>query len=258
MKAFFFAFLFIIQSCSTRYSPESFSDGKASYNYLDVSGQYYLIREKKKIKNRIVTRTLLTTPSANLAKPLEKSVVVSEIGTVSYHSKRVIAIRPIASEFTVWLEGQKYSSRMQLDIKNKSMKITLDSPNEKWKGTQSVTFPKGHSFCFFSQIPDCLHFNHFLAQAKANPKKSLSLQIIWDNYPYHEEQYSGFTGTLFSTAVLKFEGERKNLLRYELDLAGQSIIYDFSKSFDLVRISWIAQGITVVPLGEDVESDLEE
>jgi len=49
----------------------------------------------------------------------------------------------------------------------------------------------------------------------------------------------------------------KRILRFVVEVDGQSILYHFSKSFDLVRMFWIAQGISVIPPGED-STDIEE
>jgi hypothetical protein len=78
--------------------------------------------------------------------------------------------------------------------------------------------------------------------------------IVWDNYPYVQEQFNGVGQTPFSSAILKFEGSEKKYLKYIVEVDGQTVVYHFSPSFDLIRILWIAQGLTVVPPGEEMNS----
>jgi len=241
--------LFIFLGCSAMPTTTPLKQGKSVYSYSDVSGSFYLQREVKTVKQKVITRNILLDKVAG-QKVLEKSVMVSQLGTVNDNDKRMLALRPVASEFSVWLEGKKYSSQMLLSPRKKAMVVKLDSPESKWNGTEEVPFPKGKYFCFFSQIPECLHQLQLLKLAMKNPNKSYEFFVIWESYPYVQEQLTGVGQTLFANAELKFEGTMQNQLRFEVEADGQIILYHFSKSFDLVKIAWIAQGITVVPPGE--------
>lgn len=55
---------------------------------------------------------------------------------------------------------------------------------------------------------------------------------------------------MFSSAKIRFEMVDRGLLRFLVSVDGESILYHFSKSFDLAKISWIAEGITVAPINE--------
>jgi hypothetical protein len=209
------------------------------------------------IKKKLVTRTQILVPSAGSDRVVEKSITVSQVGSVRDGKSRALIVRPLASEFTVWLEGQKYSSKMQLDTVRKSMRVTLDSPDPKWKGQSFIPFPRGKQFCFFTQIPDCLYHNQILSRALEEKKQSFDFYVVWDNYPYVQDQLNNVGKNLFSHASVKYDGEPKGRIRYIIEVEDQVLIYQFSRNFELKSYSWISQGINMVVPGEEVKIEEE-
>lgn len=257
MKIGFFLFLFVLTACSAILPSGSPKEIKQHYSFVDGSGRFVLTREHKLLKNKLISRSQISTNQGSALKPLEKSVTVSQLGSVSENNKRVMVMRPMASEFTVWLEGKRYDSKLRLDTRTKSMLVELTSPETKWQGKSSVPVPRGKQFCFYSQIPDCLYHNLLLTKAIDRKGEGMPFFVVWEGYPYIQEQFSGVGSKLFAPAVVKYEGEQKGLRRFLVEVDGQSILYHFSKSFDLVRMFWIAQGISVVPPSEEVSEDEE-
>ncbi len=257
MKVEFLFLLLILTSCSSLLTSGSPKEVKKHYSFTDGSGKFFLSREHKLLKTKLITLTKISSNQGSALKPLEKSIMVSQLGTVKENNNRVLVMRPYASEFTVWLEGKRYDSKLRLDIKSRSMQVELKSPEEKWNGRSSIPVPKGKQFCFFSQIPDCLYHNLLLTKAKERKGEIMPFYVVWEGYPYIQEQFSGVGTKLFAPATVKFDGEVKSLLRFLVEVDGQNIVYHFSKSFDLVRMFWIAQGISVVPPNEEI-SDVEE
>lgn len=243
--------LILISACSglSRGTPK---EGKSTYAYVDAGGTYKLVRETKLLKQKIGTRIQLVDTKGSRQKVVEKSILVSQIGSIKSGDKRLLTVRPTASEFTVWLEGKKYFSRMQLDAKNKSMKLTLDSPEEKWKGTSLVKFPAGKYFCFYNQLPECLYHNYLLILSQDNPNQKFDFYLIWDAYPFIQDQLTRVGQNMFATASLKFDGENKGLFRYIVEVEGQMILFQLTESFDLVKAAWISQGITIAPPGQAI------
>lgn len=242
--------LIFVSGCSGLLTSKP-KEGKLEYSYTDVSGRFKYLREQKLTDRKLVTRTQLLLPSGGTFKNLEKSITVSHLGSIKDKNGRVVILRPEASEFSVWLEGKNYSSRMSIDEKNKSMKVSLDSPESKWKGVSLIPFPKGRNFCFYSQLPECLYHSGMLKRALSKSKESVDLFIIWDSYPYIQDQLTGVGSKLFTSANFKYDGMSKSVYKFVLELEGQIIVYHFSKSFDLIKLAWIAQGITIVPPGEE-------
>jgi hypothetical protein len=230
---------------------------KLEYLFVDGSGKFLFSREHRLLKNKLISRTQISSNQGSSHRILEKSVTVSQLGTIKNNNHRVLVMRPLGSDFTVWLEGKRYDSKMRLDIPNKKMVIELNSPEEKWKGKTSVPIPKGKQFCFFSQISDCLFHSLLLTKALERKGDVLPFIVVWDGFPYIQDQYASIGAKLFSPATVKYEGEDKKVLRYLVELDGQSILYHFSKSFDLVRMFWIAQGVSIIPPSEDT-TDTEE
>jgi len=249
--------ILFFSSCSSLISKSTPDEKKHQYLFIDGSGKFVLEREQKLIKSKLITRTQISSNQGSSQRVLEKSVTVSQLGSVKEKNTRVLVMRPLASEFSVWLEGKRYDSKMRLDIKNKKMLIVLKSPEEKWKGNTSVAIPKGRLFCFFSQIPDCLLRSQLLSKSLKAKSDLLNFYVVWDGFPYIQDQYTSVGSKLFSAASVKYEGEDKKILRFVVEVDGQSILYHFSKSFDLVRMFWIAQGISIIPPGED-PTDIEE
>lgn len=227
-------------------------EGKTVYSYTDESGRLKLTREAKTIKKTLVTRNQYFSPQNKL---LEKSVLVSQIGSIQSKKNRILTVRPEASEYQIWLDGKKYTSQMKIDEKSKSMVVSLDSPETKWKGTTEYKFPAGKYFCFFNQLAECLYKNYLLEKASKLQNQRFDFYIIWDGFPYIQDLYTGIGGSLFSSATLAFEGPEKKSFRYIIEVDGQSIVYTFSKSYDLEKIAWITQGIVMVPPGQEIHGD---
>lgn len=247
-----FLFFFLV-SCAQQGIKGSPREGKTGYSFTDIGGTFRLSRESKMIKQKLVNRNqLLELGSGN--KVLEKSIMVSRLGSISHNKGRLVTLRPEASEFTVWLEGKRYSSTMKINSKTRSMRVSLESPESKWQGSHEVPFPKGRFFCFYNQIPECLYRNSLLQNAYNTKNKKIEFFVVWDNYPFIQEQLTSVGKNLFAPATLKFDGEIKNNFRYIVEVEGQIILYHFSKSLDLVKMAWIAQGITIASPGEETSS----
>lgn len=250
-----FLLFFLVSSCAGLSTGKP-TEGKSGYNFTDVTGTYRLNREHKVINKKLVTRTQLFS-GAGSSKNLEKSINVAHLGSIKQGKNRLLVLRPEASDFTVWLDGKKYSSNMRINTKNKTLQIKLDSPESKWQGTREVPFPKAKNFCFYSQIPDCLYHNMLLTRAMESKPQKMEFYVIWDNWPYMQEQLTNIGSEVFASASVSFEGPKQNTLRFLVEVEDQMLLYHFSKSFDLVRMNWIAQGITVAPLGESPPTDIE-
>ncbi len=256
MKAVFLSIFFCF-SCSILTSQKNPDEKKREYLFVDGSGKFVFTREHRLLKNKLISRTQISSNQGSSHRILEKSVTVSQLGSIKENNHRVLVMRPLASDFTVWLEGKRYDSKMRLDIPNKKMMVELNSPEEKWKGKSSVAIPKGKQFCFFSQLPDCLFYAQLLSKSLERKDNISHFYVVWDGFPYIQDQYAFVGSKLFSPATVKYDGEDKKVLRFLVELDGQSILYHFSKSFDLVRMFWIAQGVSIIPPGEDT-TDTEE
>jgi hypothetical protein len=96
-----------------------------------------------------------------------------------------------------------------------------------------------------------------LLQALEHKKQTYDFYVVWDNYPYVQEQLNNVGQSLFSHATLKYDGEPKGRFRYIIDVDEQVILYLFTKDFELAGQSWISQGVTITRPGEEVKSEEE-
>jgi hypothetical protein len=237
-------FLSVSFSCS---SPElKIHEGKHTYSLSDVSGSFRLERDVKFQKNRLITRNRLINPTGGNSKILEKSITLSQFGSVKTKKGSTRVVRPLASEFFTWLEGKKHESRMRVDLKTRTMVVTSSDKKE-----QIIPFPKGQHFCFFSQIPDCLNLSGILKRASERTKQAVGFMVIWDSFPFTPDLYLGAGKNLFSSANFKYDGRIKNRIRYILEVDGQVILYHFSRDHKFEKMAWISQGLTIVPPGEE-------
>ncbi len=255
MKIFILIIPFILLACSTvrTTAPE----GRAKYYYRDVSGLYNYDRETKTIKNKVVTRYQMSLTSDQTKRPLEKSIVVAEKGSVKAGGKSILVQRPLMSQYTVWLEGKKHFSQLKTLMNEKSLEIKMDSPDSRWKGIKKVKFPGGIHFCYFSQLAECLINTGILGKSIGRAHSKTAITVIWDNYPYVLDQLTHVQDSVFARAEVYLDEEEKNLYRIGVDITGQTIFYHFSKNWELVKMSWIAQGITLMTPSEAAKLESE-
>ncbi len=252
MKAIWFC-LFLVISCSHQQQVSSeIKNDNETFSYTDQTGEYAYNRqvlvESKKHKFSSMAKII---DKLKMDKPvIEKTISVSEMGSLKKSKKRKSknVLRPSLSQHTVWLEGKKYFSQIKIDPKERSLEVTLDSPEEKWTGSKTHPLPqKSGIYCFFTQIPECLHFSGMLFELKNKPNSKLNIGIIFEGYPYMMEQVENIPSGPVTLADVNFEGiSDDGAIRYSVDVYGQKIFYHFNKNFELNKILWVAQGISIV------------
>lgn len=246
-------FFFII-SCSSS-GLKLPKDGVRQYNYHDVSGDFKVSREKKTTNKKVVNRSLLAARDG--LKLFEKSITVSQPGSIQSSKGRVNTFRPMASDYEVWLDGRLYKSSLRIDIKNKSMRAIIYEPGKK-RRIENIKFPRHEQFCFYNQIAECLAYNGILSSIIDSKRaRARDFFVIWDSWPYQNEMLSGIKPDLFIAAQARYEGKDKDGHRIVIDIGGQLILYHFSESQELVKMAWVAQGITLLPLGQSISKEME-
>lgn len=236
--------LFLMASCASRVPlTESSNDmeGVEVFSYQDFSGQYLMKREIKQQGNKLITRAKLISQSG---KELESQVSVSAIGSVNgSKGKKIVSLLPQISQFRVWFDKKEYFSQGKILRKEKKLEVTTKSPEKKWNNIQKYSIPKGSYFCYFSQLPECIKLQNLLLKAA---RKSVQLFVIWDNFPYHSEQYEGLGPDPISRASLSLSDHNKKEFKYTLDIGNQIIFYHFNRKLDFVKMFWVSQGVSIV------------
>lgn len=241
--------IFIAASCSSsskdktkRITPLS----GAQYVYTDKNGKY-LVRQSSQISKKENTFTLkksIEIPGKDKDSALEQSVTISEFGSV----KKINLMRPKISQYTVWFEGKKYFSELKVNPKKKNIEVRMQSPESQWNGTKTINFPSTKMVtCFYSQLYDCVKDTGFFEIALKKAKARMNILVIWEGYPYLNETYSDFPSELFSKGELEFDGKlNDDEFRFNLSIAGQSIVYIINRQMEFMKMFWISQGISMV------------
>jgi hypothetical protein len=218
-----------------------------TFQLTDKAGKFRVDRDKgfNKKKNQFVVKK--SVKSFESGKELEKLVVISKLGTVG---GKLSVLKPEISEYRVWFDGKRYLSRMKVNSQTRSMEVTLKSPEKQWQGTRSIKFPSGKGvFCYFSQITECARATGFLDKAIKNEGGVMKVFVIWEGYPYFQEQYLNVPNSVFSSATFEYDGKNaKGERRFTLKTSSQSIFYFVDQDLELEKKFWVSQGLSMVEI----------
>jgi hypothetical protein len=223
----------------------SLSTNKRTYELADKAGKFVVNRESNyspKDNRYFVKRQVLS--NSDMTKLLEQSVVISNPGVLG---KKVKTLRPFASEYYVWFDGKKYATEMKIDTASKSMIVKMKSPERQWNGEKRIGFPKdGQIFCFYSQVIECANTSGFITKAIKAETGAMNFYIIWEGYPYFQEQYLNVPDGVFTRASLTYDGtSQEGEKRFSLNFGDQAIFYFLDKDLQVSKIFWIAQGMSM-------------
>lgn len=241
---FLILILIFLTSCShnKRESETKNLNTFSYFSFKDLSGEYIVKREVNLKNSKIALRQTLFLPGNEIA-PLEKSVSVASLGFIKTNNSKVRAIRPVASQYSIWFEKKEFFSQFKLNIKKKGLDLYLKSPEKKWQGTQFISLPKSSKFCWYSQVPECLKK---IAKLERKSRQPIHFFIIWDNFPYNGEQYEGASTEAFSAATVAFDAKVDKTYRFSVSVNQQLIFYHYNFDLEFERMVWIAQGITMI------------
>jgi hypothetical protein len=214
------------------------------FEMVDLNGPFDLNRQIKRDKSKLASKVIIYE-SGNQSVIVEKTVSMSRLGRIKINGKSAPSVRPEISQHEVWLNGQKFFSQLKLNAKKRSMDVTLRSNIEKWNGTQSYPFPQGQFFCFFSQIPECLIHFKLVTHASKSGKGAMSFTIIWDNYPYHSENFTGIGEVLFSSAIASFAGVNDGKYKFAVEFGQQTFFVQYDKDYKYDSMYWVSQGLSI-------------
>lgn len=249
----------LLSSCSI-FNPNKgldsnvFSHSATRFEMVDKSGEFFVDRERGYNKKK----SLLVVKSKTFSKQ-KSDLVVEQIVSASTPGKlgkNLPILRPSFSEYTVWFDGKKYRSTIKLDVKKKSFVLELESPEKQWQGTKIFPVLDGKGiYCFYEQIIECAGATGFLKKAAKLDVGEMKLFLVWNGYPFFQEQYSDVDEGVFVSAVLKYDGKNRNEeARFSLKTEKQVQFFFLDKNFDLKKHFWVSQGFSKVREGS-VEND---
>lgn len=245
----FFIFIIVISGCARTEKKESTSSsillkrGSYSYHIQENSGEYFLKKENGWSRGNTFT-TKRTLQNRDQTTTLEKSISFSKSGSLKNGVRLML---PEQSQYVVWFNKEKYTSIIKIDEKKKSFVVTVKSPEARWNGSKEIKFPSTTTpYCYFYQIIECAANMGFIGKSKSLKSMLLDLYIVWEGYPFIQEQYSGLPDNVFTMASLSFDGKNENGdYKFSLRFAEQMIAYVVDKKFRYYRMFWISQGLAM-------------
>lgn len=245
--------LIALQACSSSKTNGPSSQLKRernkSFNFVDINGSYHLKRKRNFLpkRNNLILKNEVLSKGVK-KKILEKNITISEFGYLNFKGRKSAMLRPVISQHTVWLEGKKYFNQMKVNKSTRSLDVILVTPERKWRGKQSYRFPDSKGlYCFFSQIVECVNSTNFISQSESMKKSAvMPITIIWDGFPFIQEQYSDIPNEVFTKAKIVYEGKMANGgHRLLLQVANNAIAYQLGKNLEFKKMFWVSQGITI-------------
>lgn len=217
----------------------------------DKSGKFTELRESGLAKNKksYVTKYRVYSVGEKGRKILEQSIVFSTPGVLI---NKVRVLRPEKSQYKVWFDKRLYQTETRIDKKNKALIIKMQSPEKQWQGEKNFIFPGGNGlFCYFSQLFECMQYTGFIDKAiKLNTGKA-EFYVIWDGYPYFQEQYLNISDGPFAAATMEYDGKtRDGEYRFSVSVSGNAIFYlykdkDNNDQKNYVKMFWPSQGFSL-------------
>ena len=238
---------FVLSACASKsdIATSASQTGKQSFEMRDKSGLFRLVREFGPVASSKKVLAVKQVVQDSSGVIFERSIVMGKVNI----------LRPEKSEYTVWFDGKEYTNRIEINPKLKAMVVNLKSPEAEWNGEKVFTFPPGTgAYCYYSQILECAQVMNFMPKAIAAGGGAMNLHIVWEGYPYFQQQYVGIPDELFTQATFSYDGENhKGLRRFSLSISNsnQIIFYHVNKDGSLAAIFWPAQGLSIGSTGSE-------
>lgn len=246
--SYFISFiLLLITSCAHRASIKS---APAHYEtklvLQDKSGKFSVVRESGMAKNKktYVTKYRVYNVEGGGNKVLEQSIVFSTPGVLG---DKIRLMRPERSQYKVWFDKKLYQTETVIDKKNKALIIKMESPEKQWQGEKSVVFPGGNGvFCYFTQLFECVRYTGFVEKAIKVTGGKMQFHVIWDGYPYFQEQYLNIKDSPFASAEMEYDGKTtEGEHRFSVSVSGNAIFYLYNEDKEYAKMFWPSQGLSL-------------
>lgn len=232
--------LLIISSCSNFNTEKlSVTASKSFYIQTEEAGTYEVVKETGYSKdNQYITKTTISSVE-NKNELVEKNITIS---TKIKTKAGVDFFVPHKSEAVYVLDGKKYKSIMDFDFKKDVITISMNTPEEHWKGIKTFSIPKNNgAICFYSAVIECAVISSFISQAIEKNSGEMSFMLAWEGYPFFQEQFLNVPSVPITDATLVYDGKNKNLHRFILNAAGQSQFYMVNEKGEVENHIWSSQ-----------------
>ena len=217
--------------------------GNLKYEFVDTMGSFVKLRQKglDNEKNIIVKSKIFFEGKEE--KPVEKLISISSKQKLQ---KDLRLLQPRKSEATYWFDGHKYKSTIVFDETRRQFLVQSRSTDKTWNKTYK--FPLGKkikAYCFFSQVVECAISSGFFLKSRLAKSGAMNMDIVWDGYPFFNEQYLKNKREIMSRGKLSYSGkEAAGIHKYSLNIDGQMINYFIYEDKYLAKMFWVSQGIS--------------
>lgn len=240
MKTILIFILTLVTSCSN-FSEEKLvlKSEKNFYIQTEEAGTYEVIKESGFNKDdNFITKTSVASVE-NKSNFVEKTVTISKKTKLA---SGVDFLVPLKSEAIYVLDGKKYRSILDFDFKKDIISINMNTPEEHWNGHKTFSIPKNSgAICFYATVIECGIISTFIAKAIDNNGGEMSFMLVWEGYPFFQEQFLNVPSVPITDATLTFDGKNQNLYRFILTVAGQSQFYMVNKDGTVENHIWSSQ-----------------
>lgn len=218
-------------------------NGDLKYEFVDTMGSFIKLKKTglDTHKNIIVKSIIYAENKENA--PVEKLISIS---TPSQKISNIKLLEPHKSETVYWFDGQRYKSIISINQSSQQITAIAIASEKEWnkKKVFKINLNK-RAYCFFSQIIECVKESGFFEKSRVQRSGAMNLEIIWDGFPFFNEQYLNNKTNLMSRGKFSFVGkETKNLFKYALNVDGQIIHYFIYQDKHLAKMFWVSQGIS--------------
>lgn len=236
--------LLILCSCSFLNVKEAgLKSDKATFLQVEEQGEFITYRDSgfNKSKQFIVKTMTKSDEKSDLF--LERSVTFSNVKNIT---KKIKGLVPQKSEAVYWLDSKRYATRINFDQEKSILTVRMTSPEPQWNGVKTFDIPTGNgNLCYYSTVIECAIKTGFVKQAIGKGGGKMNFVLVWESYPYFQEQFLNIPSEPFTKASLEFDGvNRLGQYRFTLNAGGQSQFYFISKDYILKRHIWVSQGYT--------------
>ena len=243
-----FCFLFFLSSCayfSKVQTPPQLEDKKFDdYKLVDETGTFQLKRTKGFTAGKQFVVKKMLFGIDDLEKEIEQSITIS---TPRKINGKTNIFEPQRSESVYWFDGGKYKTTLVFDRANKRITVKLDSPERKWNGEKFTEIANTKAvYCFFAQLVECVARTSFFNLSRDKKVGEMHFYVLWDGFPYFNEQYLNASERVISPALLRYMGPTKEgHIKYELEVEGQVIFFVIYQDTHLAKMYWVSQGLSL-------------
>lgn len=219
--------------------------GDLKYEFNDTTGAFIKLRQKGMDSNQNkVVKSIIYTEN-------KKDTPVEKLVSISKQNDEVSGIKlltPLRSEVVYWFDGNRYKSSIRLDSEKKTYIINSFGKEKEWNRTKKLEIESSKkAYCFFSQLVECIEYSGFFEKSRRSKSGSMNLEIIWDGYPFFNEQYLNDKDNVSARGKISYAGkETIGLHKYSLKVDGQVINYSIYRDKYLAKMFWVSQGISQI------------